>query len=52
MPSEDPAGGTSRPRAVGAPRYLQALKVPLALVFVAATAMMTYYWVYVQRTME
>ena len=29
--------------------YLQALKVPLALVFIAATAMMTYYWVYVQR---
>jgi len=49
MRSEDPARGTSRPRAVGSPRYLQALKVPLALVFVAATAMMTYYWVYVQR---
>ena len=47
--SEDPARGTSRPRAVGSPRYLQALKVPLALVFIAATAMMTYYWVYVQR---
>src|SRR4029450_6214794 len=46
---EDPAAGTPRPRAVSSPRYLQALKVPLALVFIAATAMMTYYWVYVQR---
>jgi hypothetical protein len=47
--SDDPPGGAPRPRAVGSPRYLQALKVPLALVFIAATAMMTYYWVYVQR---
>jgi len=49
MPSEDPARGTSRPRAVGSPRYLQALKVPLSLAFIAAAAMMIYYWVYVQR---
>ncbi|MEO8260735.1 MAG: cache domain-containing protein [Acidobacteriota bacterium] len=46
---EDPATGTARPRAATAPRYLQALKVPLGLAFIAATAMMAYYWVYVQR---
>ena len=46
---EDPAPGTPRRGAVSSPRYLQALKVPLALVLIAATAMMTYYWVYVQR---
>ena len=49
---EDPAPGTPRPRAVSSPRYLQALKVPLALVLIAATATMTYYWVYVQREAE
>ena len=47
--SEEPAGATRRPRGVGSPRYFQALKVPLALVFIAATAMMTSYWVYVQQ---